>query len=166
MNNWSILPIDKKIVFYLGLSEFIVQSLSDNIFFEDVRTTLDICWRWFETKIPTGDEIYTLLDDGTEFGGLFIQMQMDENLENEAKWDCIVDAVSFVNKQAYIFEGARYLPAPIENVDDELIIHFLDGFYSINPENKNIGEDFLEHIMNTDIITKKDMVSYFNEYFA
>lgn len=163
MNNWSILPIDKKIIFYLGLSEFIVQSLSDNNFFEDARNTLDICWKWFESKIPTGDEIYTLLDDGTEFGGLFIQMQMDENEENEAKWDCIVDAVSFVNKQAYILEGARYLPAPIENVDDKLIIHFLDRFHSINSENKNIAEDFFGYIMNTDINTKEDMVSYFNK---
>ncbi|MEK4853300.1 Imm6 family immunity protein [Paenibacillus sp. FSL H7-0756] len=163
MNNWSILPIDKKIVFYLGLSEFIVQSLSDNSFFEDARNALDICWRWFESKIPTGDEIYTLLDDGTEFGGLFIDMQMDENEENEAKWDCIVDAVSFVNKQAYILEGARYLPAPIENVDDELIIHFIDRFHSINPENKDIAEDFFGHVLNTDNYTKEGMVTYFNK---
>ncbi|MEK5236169.1 Imm6 family immunity protein [Paenibacillus sp. FSL L8-0470] len=162
MNNWSILPIKKKTIYYLGLSEIIVQSLSGNDFFVDARNTLNTCWKWFETKIPTGDEIYKLLDDGTEFGGLFIQMQMDEIEENEAKWDCIVDAVSFVNKQAYIIEGARYLPAPIENVDDELIIHFLDRFYSINPQNKNIAEDFFGHILNTDIKTKEDMVSYFN----
>lgn len=153
-----MLPMDKKIVFYLGLSEFIVQSLSANIFFENAQNTLDICWKWLESKIPNADEIYMLLDDGTEFGGLFIQMQMDENPENEAKWDCIVDAVSFVNKQAYILEGARYLPAPIENVGDELIIHFLDRFYSINPENKKIAEKFFEHIMNADINTKINLI--------
>lgn len=163
MNNWFELPCEKKITYYLGLSEFIIKSLSDNIFFEDVRKTLDICWKWFESKIPTGDEIYALLDDGTEFGGLFIQMQMDENGENEAKWDCVVDAVSFVNKQAYIFEDARYLPAPIENVDDELISHFLEQFHSINLENKSIAEDFFEHITNTDIKTKEDILSYFNK---
>ncbi|WP_179090449.1 Imm6 family immunity protein [Paenibacillus sp. FSL R7-0337] len=163
VNDWSILPINKKIIFYLGLSEFIVQSFSDNNFFEDARNALDICWRWLETKIPAGDEIYALLDDGTEFGGLFIKMQMDEHEENEARWDCIVDAVSFVNKQAYILEGARYLPAPIENVDEDLIIHFLDRFHSINPENKNIVADFFGYILNTDIYTKEDMVTYFNK---
>lgn len=162
MNNWSLLSIDKKTIYYLGLSEFIVQSLSGNVFFEDARNALDTCWKWFETKIPTGDEIYTLLDDGTEFGGLIILMQMDEIEENEAKWDCIVDAVSFVSKQAYILEGARYLPAPIENVDDELIFHFLDRFYSINPQNKKIAEDFFGYVINTDIKTKEDMVSYIN----
>ncbi|MFF2484315.1 Imm6 family immunity protein [Paenibacillus sp. NPDC058071] len=162
MINWSILTMDKKIIYYLGLSESVIQTLSSNDFFEHARSTLDICWEWLGTRIPTGDEIYTLLDDGTEFGGLFIQMQMDVKEENEAKLNCIVDAISFVNKQAYVFEGARYLPAPIENVDDELIIHFLDCFHRIDPKNKKIAEDYFDYVINTDIKTKVDVVTYFN----
>ncbi len=160
MDKWTGLSSDKQIIYYLGLSEFVIQTLHGNNYYIDARKALDICWEWLETKIPTADEIYNSLDDGTEFGGLFIQMQMDEQEENEAKWDCIVDAVSFVNKHAYIFEGAKYLPAPIENVDDELINHFIECFYNISPKN-GIAEDYFEYILHRDIKTKSDAVNYF-----
>src|SRR5690625_1962048 len=91
----------KQVAFYLGLSENIIYLLKDSEYYEDARKALDLCWEWFENKQVSGDEIYTLLDHGTEFNGLFIQMQMDEDENNEAVWECIVTAVSLVNKEAY-----------------------------------------------------------------
>jgi len=151
----------KQVAFYLGLSENIINLLKNSEFYKDARKALDLCWKWFESKQVSGDEIYTLLDDGTEFNGLFIQMQMDEDEANEAIWECVVAAISFVNKEAYESEKALYLPAPIENVDEELINHFLENYSLIDGDNKSTEEDFLRYLIKSEVNNKSDVMSFF-----
>lgn len=161
MKEWESLKKTNQVAFYLGLSENIISLLSKSEFYGDARTALDLCWKWFETKRISGDEIYTLLDDGTEFNGLFIQMQMDEEEANEAIWECVVAAVSFVDKQAYENENELYLPSPIENIDDSLLSHFLENYSSINTNNKTEVEEFFKYLKKSEIYNKKDVMRFF-----
>lgn len=161
MKEWESIEKTKQVAFYLGLSESIISLLSKSEFYEDARKALNLCWEWFETKQISGDEIYTLLDDGTEDNGLFIQMQMDEDEENTSIWECIVAAVSFVDKQAYESENELYLPSPIENVDDSLLSHFLENYSLINMTNKIEVEEFFNYLRSLEIYNKNDVMSFF-----
>ena len=58
-----------------------------------IRTALDACWSFLENRNKRGEELYRLLDDGTDFGGIFIYMQLDENEANSLLWDNISYAI-------------------------------------------------------------------------
>ncbi|SMO52360.1 Imm6 family immunity protein [Melghirimyces algeriensis] len=166
MIEWKNIGTDKQVAFYLGLSETVIPFLHKSEFYLDARQALDLCWEWFETKQVSGDEIYTLLDDGTEFGGLFMQMQMDEDQTNETTWECIVSAVSFVDYQAYVYEGERFLPALIENVDavdDELIHYFLECYVSMDQGNRKRANDFFHYLKGSGVKEKNDVMSFFSD---
>ena len=64
--------------FMLTFSEAIAHLLSSP-YNSHIRTALDACWSFWENRDKSGDELYALLDDGTDFGGLFIYMQLDDN---------------------------------------------------------------------------------------
>ncbi|MBC1982663.1 Imm6 family immunity protein [Listeria booriae] len=154
------MSIDQQVAFYLGLSENIIPLLKESEYFEDARKAIDLCWEWLEDKEVTGDEIYYTLDDGTEFAGLFMQMQMDEVPENEDKWECIVSAVSFVDKQAYIQNKEPYLPAPIENIDDTLLQYFLDCYNNVMVDGEERIKSFYEFVVSKDGPSKSDILSF------
>ena len=42
-------------------------------------------------------------------------------------WDCIIDAVAYVSRAAYEKEGVKYLPEPIEIVDDNIFTHMVQS---------------------------------------
>ena len=123
----SSLNSNEKVAFFLGIGELTLKNMTENEYLIKVREALDLCWDWYETKKPTGDEIYSYLDDGTEFGGLFIYMQMDQEKANEKIWDVLVDAITYINREAYEFNNEKHVPSPIENVDDDLVDHFIDS---------------------------------------
>ncbi|WP_246438603.1 Imm6 family immunity protein [Listeria portnoyi] len=154
------MSVDQQVSFYLGLSEDIIPLLKQSKYFEDARKALDLCWEWLEKKEITGDQIYYILDDGTEFAGLFMQMQMDETPENEDKWECIVSAVSFVDKQAYLQNNEPYLPAPIENIDDTLLQYFLDCYINVMSDGKERIKSLYEFVISKDSPSKSDILSF------
>ena len=86
-------------------------------------------WR---IKIRGGDELYALLDDGTDFGGLFIYMQLDDNEANVPSWDNMTYAIATIAKVAYSYENKKELPSPLENIDDSLIENFIENLKEIN----------------------------------
>lgn len=159
LDTFKDLDTDKQVAFLLGLSEMIANVLSTSPNYKDVTHALDVCWKWFETKQISGDDIYSLLDDGTEINGLFLQMQDETDDEMELVWGCIVDAVSFTNWRAYQFEGEEYLPAPIENVDEDLAQQFLDGFYQINEMNESFAEGFISVLKEIEIGKREDIIN-------
>ncbi len=153
----EILSQKEKKILVLGISDYLLRSMEEDRYYEKINVTLNICWEWMETGIPTGDEIYKLLDDGTEFGGLFIYMQMDEEYGNELKWDCIIDAVSYIYQQAYLLNNEMHLPAPIENVSEEIIEHCLQTFEKINSQNEVFIKKVTEYLNSLDEIEKEDI---------
>ena len=143
LNRFERLNSNKQVVYLLGLSEAIIKRLSNSPNFNAAKNALETCWEWAETKEHSADDIYNLLDDGTEETSLFMLMQDETEEVNELAFGCIVDAVSYTNWIAFQNEGLGYLPAPIENVDLSLVEQFLDGFYHITEANKILAERFM-----------------------
>ena len=104
-----------------------------------IRAALDDCWSFLENKNKTGKELYTLLDDGTDFNGIFIYMQLDEDETNVPSWDNISYAVATTAKEAYLFENQKQLPSPLENVDSSILDLFIENL-------KEINTVFYEHV--------------------
>ncbi|MFG3613826.1 Imm6 family immunity protein [Rummeliibacillus sp. G93] len=158
------LEADKQVAFLLGLSETIVDLLNTSPAYKDISKALEVCWGWLENKEYSGDDIYFLLDDGTEFTGLFMQMQDEDNALKGLVWGCIVDAISFTNWRAYQFDNEEYLPAPIENVDESILQQFLDGFYEIKTINIRVVQEFINYLKDSNTSLKKvDILKFFEK---
>lgn len=131
----------------LTFSEAIAHQLSSP-YNAHIRTALDACWSFCEKRDKNGDELYALLDDGTDFGGLFIYMQLDDNEANVQSWDNMTNAIATTAKAAYSFENKKELPSPLENIDDSLIEIFIENLKEINCnfyEHVQDIKDFLAH---------------------
>ena len=117
--------------FMLIFSEAIVDQL-ETPYKPQIRSAFDTCWGFLENKDRGGEELYALLDDGTDYGGIFIYMQLDENEANISSWDNISYAIGVTAKVAYLFENKAELPSPLENIDDSLIEVFIENLKEIN----------------------------------
>lgn len=101
-----------------------------------------------ENKDRGGEEFYALLDDGTDYGGIFIYMQLDENEANIPSWDNISYAIGAIAKEAYSFENKKELLSPLGNIDDSLIEIFIENLKEINfnlYDHVQDIKDFLAH---------------------
>ena len=85
--------------------------------------------------------MFKKLDDGTDFGGLFIYMQLDDNESHVASWDNISYAIATTAKEAYSYENKKDLPSPLENIDDSLIEIFIENL-------KEINSNFYDHVQD------------------
>lgn len=128
--------------FMLTFSEAIAHQLSSP-YNSHIRTGLDACWSFWEKRDKSGDELYALLDDGTDFGGLFIYMQLDDNESHVASWDNISYAIATTAKEAYSYENKKELPSPLENIDDSLIEIFIENL-------KEINSNFYDHLQDVE----------------
>ena len=126
--------------FMLTFSEAIAHQLSSS-YNSHIRTALDACWSFWEKRDKSGDELYALLDDGTDFGGLFIYMQLDDNESHVASLDNISYAIATTAKEAYSYENKKDLPSPLENIDDSLIEIFIENL-------KEINSNFYDHVQD------------------
>ena len=149
-----------KVAFFLGISEVILKGMTRNDYLPKIREALDLCWNWYETKSPTGDDIYSLLDDGTEFGGLFIYMQMDQEKQNEKSWDAIIDALAYTNKEAYELNDEKFMPEPIVNVDDDLIAHFYHCYIDIDNEYETLIGHYIGFLAGNEALSKLDITNH------
>ncbi len=133
--------------FMLTFSEAIAHQLSSP-YNSHIRTALDACWSFWEKRDKSGDDFYALLDDGTDFGGLFIYMQLDDNESHVASWDNISYAIATTAKEAYLYENKKELPSPLENIDDSLIEIFIENLKEMNCDlyyHVQDVKDFLAH---------------------
>ncbi|MFM9293891.1 Imm6 family immunity protein [Streptococcus sp. ST14] len=104
-----------------------------------IRSDLDACWSFLENRDKRGEELYCLLDDGTDFSGIFIYMQLDENEANGLLWDNISYAIGETAKEAFEFGNKKELPSPLENIEPELLDVFIDNL-------KEISMDLYHHV--------------------
>ena len=104
-----------------------------------IRSALDACWSFWENRDKRGEELYRLLDDGTDFGGIFIYMQLDKNEANGILWDNISYAIGVTAKEAFEFENKKELPSPIENIEPGLLDVFIENL-------KEISVDLYHHV--------------------
>ena len=104
-----------------------------------IRTALDACWSFLENRDKRGEELYRLLDDGTDFSGIFIYMQLDENEANSLLWDNISYAIGVIAKETFEFENKMEFPSPLENIEPGLLDVFIDNL-------KEISMDLYHHV--------------------
>ena len=136
--------------FMLIFSEAIVDQL-ETPYKPQILSAFDACWAFLENKDRGGDELYALLDDGTDFGGLFIYMQLDDNEAYVASWDNMTYAIATIAKEAYSFENKKVLPSPLENIDDSLIEIFIENL-------KEINSNFYDHVQDVKDFLARDQL--------
>lgn len=107
-----------KALFKLGIATWLSKSMQESQFYNKIEELLEVCWKWVENHEVPADYIYSLLDDGTEFGGAFVYMQEDDP-KFEARWNCIFEAGASIASLAYECEGKDYKPALLEEIDAE-----------------------------------------------
>lgn len=133
--------------FMLTYSEAIFSQLKTQ-YKPQIRSALDDCWSFLENKNKTGKELYTLLDDGTDFNGIFIYIQLDEDEFNIPLWDNISYAIGATAKEAYLFDNQKQLPSPLENIDSNLLNLFIENFKKINIDFYNHVEEVKKFVQN------------------
>ena len=141
--------------FMLTFSEAISHQLSSP-YNSHIRMALDACWSFLEKRDKNGDELYVLLDDGTDFGGLFIYMQLDDNEAHVASWDNMTYAIATIAKEAYSFENKKVLPSPLENIDDSLIEIFIENLKEINSNFYNHVQDVKDFLARAQSPSKEE----------
>ena len=117
-------------LFKLGIATWLSKSMKESQFYNKIEELLEVCWKWVENHEVPADYIYSLLDDGTDFGGALIYMQVDEP-KYESKWNCIFEAGASIALLAYMLEGKKYIPALLEEIDSVQ----QEEFYSEQLEN-------------------------------
>lgn len=105
-------------LFKLGIATWLSKSMQESQFFKQIEELLEVCWKWLENHEVPADDLYSLLDDGTEFGGAFVYMQEDDP-KFEARWNCIIEAGASIASLAYECEGKDYKPTLLEEIDAE-----------------------------------------------
>ena len=103
-------------LFKLGIATWLSKSMQESQFYKQIEVLIEVCWKWVENHEVSADDLYSLLDDGTEFGGTFIYMQVDDS-KYESRWNCIFEAGASIASLAYEFEGKKYIPALLEEID-------------------------------------------------
>ena len=105
-------------LFKLGIATWLSKSMQESQFYQKIDELLEVCWKWLENHEVSADDLYSLLDDGTEFGGAFVYMQEDDP-KFEARWNCIIEAGASIASLAYECEGKDYKPTLLEEIDAE-----------------------------------------------
>lgn len=144
--------------FMLTFSEAIAHQLSSP-YNSHIRTALDACWSFWEKRDKSGDELYALLDDGTDFGGLFIYMQLGDNESHVASWDNISYAIATTAKEAYSYENKKDLPSPLENIDDSLIEIFIENLKEINSNFYDQVQDVKDFLARDQLPSKEEALN-------
>ncbi|WP_260450255.1 Imm6 family immunity protein [Listeria booriae] len=143
-----------QVALLLALSETVSSKISNAKNFSIAREGLDACWKWLEEKKTVADDLYWYLENLDDTGILTV-MQTEEDEVKLKAWICIADALAFTIKEAYDFQGDKYLPATIEAVDINTVEEFdtnFDDIYELTSANKEkIMKYFLEVQANQQI---------------
>jgi len=121
---------EKKLIYYLGLSQKVLSLLTKAEDQKIAQEILDKCWSWLQNQSGSGEEFYYLLDN--EDNGITIIEEMSTVEMDKFIWNCVIDAVAYTSRKAFENEGAVYFPEPIALVDDDLAAHFDDCYIRCN----------------------------------
>ncbi len=117
-------------------------------YFEDAKTAslidnaIEIASAYIRTEKGDGELLYNFLDN--ENDGFTVLQEMEADEKTKDAWDCIIDAIAYVAKEAYLANGEKYFPEPIEMVDDTVFAHMTDALKKCSPEEAK----FIEGLYN------------------
>lgn len=159
MQKYYDLSNEKKTAFFIGVSEKSVTFLKNEHQAELARNAVECCWEWLINRKYNGEFFYELLDN--EENGITIISEMTDDTVELAIWNCLIDTIAFVSRQAYDGEGAEYFPEPIELVDDNLVEHLLKCYYTVFAGGEYIDMllDFLLSVDTDNILEWKNRIS-------
>lgn len=89
--------------------------------------------KWLNDNCDVSEELYTCLEDFT----LFQEQELNQTVI--AAWDSIIDAIAFICKSAYLTNGAKYFPEPIESVHSGTIDHMFQSFLFCSEQDLEIS---------------------------
>jgi hypothetical protein len=117
----NAITVRARAAFYLAITE----SLFDAIRQEDegyaqARESLDMCWMWVEGESVEADTIYEYLTNEDDVDVLSTASAIEDPIKSPA-WDTVVTALYYVIWQIYRAEGEKYLPADVDEVNEEII---------------------------------------------
>ncbi|MFC2514991.1 MAG: Imm6 family immunity protein [Prevotella melaninogenica] len=55
-----------KALFKLGIAIWLSKSMQGSQFYKQIEEILEVCWKWLENHEVSADDLYFLLDDGTD----------------------------------------------------------------------------------------------------
>ena len=112
-----------KEIILLTLCKILMKKIEKCEGYEIVIEAIEKCWEWVESKNVAADTLYFYLENLDE-KDIMTYMQIDKSEDNEPVWMCIANALAYIIRTAYQFEGQVYMPETIECVDDETIESF------------------------------------------
>ena len=150
-------------LFKLGIATWLSKSMQESQFYKQIEELIDVCWKWVENHKVSADELYSLLDDGTEFGGAFIYMQVDDS-KYESRWNCIFEAGASIASLAYKFEGKKYIPALLEEIDSAQQEEFFsEQLENILGNKIQLLDDFKNYLSVGDEKNKEEILGKLSE---
>jgi hypothetical protein len=97
-------------------------------------------------KKHEGIELYLMLDN-EEDKGVALYEQFTDDPHQETIWICVIDAIAYTIWQAYQYENQKYLPQPIETVDNDTIGEFMSNIRKINGYDENWASVLREYLL-------------------
>ena len=131
---------DSKCIFAIKLAERASSYLQKIDASNLINEAIQVAWDWIHKRGDVGEILYDFLDN--EENGFTLIQEMEQNEKNINAWNCIIDALAYISKVAYENEGVRYLPEPIESVDDNIFSHMIQSLILCNNEERK----YIEHI--------------------
>ena len=112
-----------KCTFAIKLAERASLYLQESSVKDLINEAIEVSWKWVHTEENLGEVLYNFLDN--EENGFTLFQEIEEDEKKISAWNCIIDTVAYISRAAYKKEGVKYLPEPIEIVDDNIFTHMM-----------------------------------------
>ncbi|MCI9017395.1 MAG: hypothetical protein HFI26_10325 [Lachnospiraceae bacterium] len=112
-----------KCTFAIKLAEKASLYLQESSAKDLINEAIEASWKWVHTEENLGEVLYNFLDN--EENGFTLFQEIEEDEKKISAWNCIIDTVAYISRAAYKKEGVKYLPEPIEIVDDNIFTHMV-----------------------------------------
>lgn len=129
-----------KCIFAIELTEKASTYLQERNVKSLINEAIKVAWKWVHTKENVGEILYDFLDN--EANGFTLFQEMEKDQKNISAWNCIINSLAYVSRVAYEKEGVKYLPEPIEIVDDNIFIHMIQSLILCN----SIEREYIENV--------------------
>lgn len=146
----------------LGIATWLSKSMQESQFYKQIEELLEVCWKWVDNHEVSANDLYSLLDDGTEFGGAFIYMQEDDP-KYESRWNCIFEAGASIASLAYEFEGEKDRPALLEEIDAEQEEFFSEQLENIFGNKTQLLDNFKNYLSIQNVKSKEKILEKLSE---
>lgn len=158
MKKFFDLNTERKLAFYIGVSEKCITLEEDEYKYEVIKNALDYCWEWLINQKYDGEFFYELLDN--EENGITVISEMIDNEIENAIFNCVIDTIAFTSRVAFDKNNAKYYPEPIALVDDELVYHLLKCFNICFYKNDFVDDllDCLMYVENNNYLEWKNEI--------